>query len=115
MVGKPWLMNGDGNAQFTRFSSPCSSGTYIVFEASTKYIGSLLIDLASTYEACKRQGFKVEKDDVRFAFQLVISKKKKGSNELHDIKIPVVINTGRLKVNNQPNPSSSQSTTSRQT
>jgi len=44
-------------------------------------------------------GFDIEKDDVKFGFNLHIEQKRTSTQTLN-IKVPIVINTGKMKINN---------------
>ena len=51
------------------------------------------------FQVTLREGFNVEKDDVKFGFNLHIESKRSATQTLV-MKVPVMINTGKLKVNN---------------
>jgi hypothetical protein len=44
-------------------------------------------------------GFDIEKDDVKFGFNLHIEQKRTSTQTLN-MKVPIVINTGKMKINN---------------
>jgi len=44
-------------------------------------------------------GFDIEKDDVKFGFNLHIEQKRSSTQTLN-MKVPIVINTGKMKINN---------------
>jgi hypothetical protein len=44
-------------------------------------------------------GFDIEKDDVKFGFNLHIEQKRTATQTLN-MKVPIVINTGKMKINN---------------
>ena len=59
-----------------------------------------------------REGFNVEKDEVKFGFNLHIESRRSATQTLK-MKVPVMINTGKLKINNTGgNISSAQSVAS---
>lgn len=45
-----------------------------------------------------RKGFDIEKDEVKFGFNIHIDSKRSNTQTL-DMKVPIVINTGKLKLN----------------
>jgi hypothetical protein len=51
------------------------------------------------FQVTLREGFNVEKDDVKFGFNLHIESKRSATQTLI-MKVPVMINTGKLKINN---------------
>ena len=51
------------------------------------------------FQVTLREGFNFEKDDVKFGFNLHIESKRSATQTLV-MKVPVMINTGKLKVNN---------------
>ena len=59
-----------------------------------------------------RENFNVEKDEVKFGFNLHIESRRSATSTLK-MKVPVMINTGKLKINNTGgNISSAQSVAS---
>ena len=59
-----------------------------------------------------REGFDIEKDEVKFGFNLHIDSKRSATKQL-EMKVPVMINTGKLKLNQSGgNISSAQSVVS---
>ena len=59
-----------------------------------------------------RKGFSVETDDLKFGFYLHVETKRSSTSTLN-VKVPIMINTGRLKINNSGgNVSSAQSVAS---
>jgi len=44
-------------------------------------------------------GFDIDKDDVKFGFNLHIEQKRTSTQTLN-MKVPIVINTGKMKINN---------------
>jgi hypothetical protein len=59
-----------------------------------------------------RRNVNVEQDEIKFAFNLVLTVKQ-SHNQSSKMKVPVMINTGRLKINNTGgNVSSAMSTAS---
>ena len=59
-----------------------------------------------------KQGFDVEKDEVKFGFNIHIDSKRSNTQTL-DMKVPIMINTGKLKLNQSGgNVSSAQSVAS---
>ena len=53
-----------------------------------------------------KKGFQLEKDDLRFGFNLKVEIKRDNSTTVR-LSIPIMINTGLLKVNNPSSISSS--------
>lgn len=46
-----------------------------------------------------KQSFDVEKDEVKFAFNILLQQKRSGG-QTSELTIPVVVNVGKLKINN---------------
>ena len=53
-----------------------------------------------------KKGFQIEKDELRFGFNLKVEIKRDNSTTIR-LSIPIMINTGLLKVNNPSSISSS--------
>jgi CRISPR/Cas system endoribonuclease Cas6 (RAMP superfamily) len=54
--------------------------------------------------------FNLDQDEVKFAFNIILTQKRSG--QVIEMKIPIQVNAGKLKVNQQQHISSSQSTAS---
>ena len=46
-----------------------------------------------------RKGFNVDLDELKFGFYMHVESKRSSTSTL-DVKIPIMLNTGRLKINN---------------
>jgi hypothetical protein len=51
------------------------------------------------FQVTLNMGFDIEKDDVKFGFNLHIEQKRTATQTLN-MKVPIVINTGKMKINN---------------